>query len=249
MEGKKIKFSIIIPAHNEEKYIGKCLDSIMAAAAPYKNQVETIVVLNRCTDRTEEIAKSYNCITLKNEDKNLSKIRNAGAKIAKGDILITIDADTCMNKTLLAVIDHVLSTGLCIGGGVTGVFDRMSLGMAASLTFLTIPIILKYGWISVGIFWCYRKDFEAINGFNEDILMLEDCDFAKRLFVWGLKNKKFFGTIPFAMTTSSRKFDKYGDWMFIKRPELICAYLKETDRKHADELYYEYENERLELKH
>ena len=60
-----IKISIVIPAHNEEKYIGKCLESILKASKSFENQVEIIVVLNRCTDRTEEIAKSYNCILLK----------------------------------------------------------------------------------------------------------------------------------------------------------------------------------------
>ncbi|ARO19098.1 hypothetical protein B2J90_17170 [Bacillus tropicus] len=78
---KDVKFSIIIPAHNEEKYIRKCLDSIAKASEAYKEQTEVIVVLNRCTDQTEEIAKSYHCITLKNNDKNLSKIRNTGVKI------------------------------------------------------------------------------------------------------------------------------------------------------------------------
>ncbi|MGD6817419.1 glycosyltransferase [Metabacillus sp. 84] len=241
MEDESIKFSVIIPAHNEEKFIGKCLESIIAAAKPYKDRVEIIVVLNRCTDRTEAIAKSYNCITIKNDDKNLSKIRNAGAKLARGEILITIDADTRMNRYVLTIADRLLSSGLFIGGGVTGWFDRLSIGMAASLTSLVIPVLIKYGFISVGIFWCYRKDFEAINGFNEDLLMAEDCDFAKRLSIWGLKNKKLFGTIPFAMTTSARKFDKFGDWVLIKRPELILAFLKKNDRKHADELYYEYE--------
>lgn len=62
---KDVKFSIIISAHNEEKYIRKCLDSIAKASEAYKEQTEVIVVLNRCTDKTEEIAKSYNCITLK----------------------------------------------------------------------------------------------------------------------------------------------------------------------------------------
>ncbi len=38
-----IKFSIIIPAHNEEKLIGRCLDSIVAASVPYKNQVESLL--------------------------------------------------------------------------------------------------------------------------------------------------------------------------------------------------------------
>ncbi|WP_212982278.1 glycosyltransferase, partial [Bacillus paramobilis] len=122
--GKDIKFSIIIPAHNEEKYIGKCLDSISKAAEAYKDQTEVIVVLNRCTDKTEEIAKVYNCITLKNDDKNLSKIRNAGAMIATGEIIITIDADTQMTESFLSNVDKYLVSGKYIGGGVTGKFER-----------------------------------------------------------------------------------------------------------------------------
>ena len=75
-----MKFSIIIPAHNEEKYIRKCLDSIVKASEAYKEQTEVIVVLNRCTDQTEEIAKSYNCVTLKNNDKTYLKFEMQGLK-------------------------------------------------------------------------------------------------------------------------------------------------------------------------
>ena len=77
---KDVKFSIIIPAHNEEKYIRKCLDSIAKASEAYKEQTEVIVVLNRCTDQTEEIAKSYNCITLKMKIKTYLKSEMQGQK-------------------------------------------------------------------------------------------------------------------------------------------------------------------------
>ncbi|MGG3642080.1 glycosyltransferase [Bacillus gobiensis] len=241
-----VKFSVIIPAHNEEEYIGKCLDSILEAAKRCEGQVEIIVVLNRCTDQTEEIAKSYNCITIKNNDKNLSKIRNAGARIARGDILVTIDADSRMAPHMLYKADKYLSSGRYIGGGVSGVFDRTSLGIIVSTMALAIPIVLKYGTKSVGIFWCYRKDFEAINGFNEERFMAVDADFANRLEKWGKKNKKRYGTIPFAMITSSRKFDRYGDWFLIKNPETIKAYLNGTNSEQARELYYDYENKHEE---
>lgn len=149
---KDVKFSIIIPAHNEEKYIRKCLDSIAKASEAYKEQTEVIVVLNRCTDQTEEIAKSYNCITLKNEDKNLSKIRNAGAEIASGEIIVTLDADTIMTESLLSNVDKYLSSGKYIGGGVNGKFERMSFGIFFSAMLIIIPLLFKYGAVSVGIF-------------------------------------------------------------------------------------------------
>lgn len=45
-EQLNVRFSIVIPAHNEEKYIGHCLESIKEAAEPFQGQVEVIVVLN-----------------------------------------------------------------------------------------------------------------------------------------------------------------------------------------------------------
>lgn len=231
--------SIIIPAHNEEKYIGKCLDSISKASKLLQNEVEIIVVLNRCTDRTEEIAKSYNCITIDNDDKNLSKIRNTGVERARGEIIVTIDADTQMDEHMLTKVVQNLSTGKYIGGGVTGKFERMSLGIFVSTMLLIGPLLFKYGAISVGIFWCYKEDFKSINGFNEELLMAEDADFAKRLKVWGKKKGQKYGTIQNGMITSSRKFDKHGDWVLLRRPKLILAYLKGTDKHYADEAYYE----------
>ncbi|WP_312506656.1 glycosyltransferase [Lysinibacillus sp.] len=239
MEKEDLKISIIIPAHNEEKYIGKCLESVSRASKLCKNQVEIIVVLNRCTDRTEEIAKSYDCIIVKNNDKNLAKIRNAGVEIASGEIIVTIDADTQMNEHVLSKAQENLISGKYIGGGVTGKFERMSLGIFVSTLLLIGPLLFKYGAISVGIFWCYKKDFQSINGFNENMLMAEDADFAKRLKVWGKKNGKKYGTIQNGMLTSTRKFDKHGDWVLLKRPKMILAYLKGTDQKYADEAYYE----------
>ena len=46
----RMKISIVIPAHNEEKYIGRRLSSIHAQQTPANVKVEVIVVLNRCTD-------------------------------------------------------------------------------------------------------------------------------------------------------------------------------------------------------
>ncbi len=47
--------------------------------------------------------------------------------------------------------------------------------------------LIKYGLISVGLFWCYKKDFKSINGFNENLRIGEDADLAMRLKKWGKK--------------------------------------------------------------
>ena len=50
-------FSIIVPAHNSEKFIDKCLDSIRKQSY---TSYELIVVCDACEDKTEEVAKRYN---------------------------------------------------------------------------------------------------------------------------------------------------------------------------------------------
>ncbi|MDD4872492.1 MAG: glycosyltransferase, partial [Kiritimatiellae bacterium] len=170
-----MKFSVIIPAHNEECFIGKCLDSIGRASAAYPSEVEIIVVLNRCTDGTEKIVRDWGAKIVMNDDKNLAKIRNAGAKHATGEILMTIDADSWMSENMLQKIDRALQTGKYIGGGVHIGLERVSLGII--LTGILLKMCLLFTGLSGGLYWCYRRDFEAIGGFNENLLVAEDLDF------------------------------------------------------------------------
>lgn len=236
---KNLKFSIIIPAYNEEKLIGRCLDSIVAASVPYKGQVEVIIVLNRCTDRTEEIARSYNCIIVKEDRKNMSIIRNAGAKVARGEIIATIDADSQMTDNMLTEIEEKLLTGNYIGGGVTFKFERLPLGILLQGLIL-IPLMIKFRGVTVGILWCYKKDFDAINGFNENQRMLEDVDFGLRLKKWGQRCGKKYGTITKAkMIVSLRKADMFGNWVLYKHPKWLLAYWKGNVEKYADESFYD----------
>jgi len=114
---KLLRFSVIIPARNEELFIGACLESIRAAGTAYEGQVEVIVVLNRCSDRTEEIARSFGAHTVREDARNLARIRNAGARAAQGQIFVTIDADSAMSPDALVAIDRALSSGTTVGGG------------------------------------------------------------------------------------------------------------------------------------
>ena len=84
LSDNQIKFSIVIPARDEQKYIGACLQSVREASKPYPGQVQTIVVINRCTDATEKIARENGAAIVYDDSKNLSKIRNSGAKMAIG---------------------------------------------------------------------------------------------------------------------------------------------------------------------
>jgi len=238
-------FSIIIPAHNEEKYIGSALRAIRRAAAAVPDcGGEVIVAANRCTDRTIPSARRYGARIVLNQDKCISKIRNAGARAAHGEILVTIDADSLMSPTSLAEIRAMLSTGKYVGGGTRSEFDRISLGILCSgacVAVNLIPIMWKNkAALSGGMFWCYRRDFEKIGGFDESLISLEDMDFAARLNQLGVSRGQKFGTLKKSyILTSSRKFDEFGDWYLIRNWSLTKRIFTGKDREAADGFYYD----------
>lgn len=237
-----MKLSVVVPAKNEEKYIGSCLEAIKAAAAGQRHDVEVIVVLNRCTDRTEEIAKSFGAHIVIENAKNLSQIRNAGARAAKGEVLVTVDADSRMSSNTFVEIIRHLQSGKFIGGGTRIKIDRISLGIIfSSLVVAAYAIPRKIP--SAGLFWCYKKDFDAIGGFDETVYTVEDLDFAQRLKAYGRKKNLKFGTLwKSEIRTSSRKFDKFGDWYFFKNPREVKTLFQGKNKELADKFYYEYEH-------
>lgn len=235
-----MNISIIIPAHNEEAYIGLCLESIQIAQNKIiDSNVEIIVCLNRCTDCTEEIAKKFGAIIVKEDAKNLSKIRNAAAKVATGEILITIDADSRMSPNMLHEIISLIKSAKYIGGGTKIKPERMSFGILVS-SLIILFYAIKFGIKSAGLFWCLKKDFDAIGGFNESLVTLEDLDFANRLANFGKTKKLKYGTAWQAyIITSCRKFDKFGDWYFVKNPRIVKELFSGKNNIVANQFYYD----------
>ncbi|MBE6848500.1 MAG: glycosyltransferase [Ruminococcus sp.] len=238
-------FSIIIPAHNEENYITACLESIKLAEQEVSgNRVQIIVAANRCTDKTAEIARKFGAQVIDNQDKCISMIRNAGVRAAEGDIIVTIDADSRMTKGSLKEIAEMLESGKYVGGGTRSKFERLSLGILCSgayVAFNLIPIMWKNkAALSGGMFWCYKRDFEKIGGFDESLISLEDMDFAVRLNKLGVSRGQKYGTLKKSyILTSSRKFDEFGDWYLIKNRKLTKRIFTGKDREAADGFYYD----------
>jgi|GEM_PF-497938 len=84
------KVSVIIPAHNEEKYVKRCICSIKKSAEQIDGAVEIIVVCNRCTDNTQKIAIENGARIVTNNDRCIAKVRNAGIAAAQGDEIIIL---------------------------------------------------------------------------------------------------------------------------------------------------------------
>lgn len=109
------KFSIILPIYNVEKYLNKCLDSIVNQNYDMNN-VQVILVDDGSTDNSTYIAKEYENnydfieyhLKPRDENSGLGNARNFGMKYIKGEFFICIDSDDYIDLNTLAIFDRNL---------------------------------------------------------------------------------------------------------------------------------------------
>ncbi|MEY3897939.1 MAG: hypothetical protein RLZZ214_3460 [Verrucomicrobiota bacterium] len=232
------RISLIIPAHNEDAFLPACLEAARKAAERIDTGVEIIVVLNRCTDGTEEIALRHGCRIVREDAKNLSIIRNAGVAAAVGEIIVTCDADSRMHPDSFKEILRRLDSGKVVGGGAMVYPERWSVGIVASA--LAILPYLAFTGVTFGLFWFWKRDFDAIGGFDPRFVSVEDVDFAQRLKKHGRGSGRSWGTLIAApLVTSCRKFDQFGDWYLFRNPAFVRKVFRGDDRKVADSFWYD----------
>jgi len=92
--GRFSRLTVIIPAHNEEKYIGAAIESVLAAA--FKGEKQVIVVDDGSSDRTAAIAKKYPVMLLRQPHKGKSNALNLAIAEARGDLIAVVDGDSAI---------------------------------------------------------------------------------------------------------------------------------------------------------
>lgn len=103
MEAKKVLITIVIPVYNLEKYVRRCLDSVLEQT--YKN-IEILIIDDGSTDDSLTICREYAQIDNRiriicREHEGLSAIRNCGSKEAKGEYIAHIDGDDILEPTYI----------------------------------------------------------------------------------------------------------------------------------------------------
>jgi glycosyltransferase involved in cell wall biosynthesis len=232
--------AVAIPAHNEERYIGRCIESIATSARLAAQPIEVVVALNRCTDRTQAIAESLGARCVVNDTKCIAAVRNAAVRATSAPAVATLDADSWMSAHTVSAIIKYVHDARNIGGGTVMWPERVSIGIFFSLLAVA-PYVIKRG-VSTGMFWFMRESFDAVGGFDESLVSVEDVDFGIRLKAYGQAQGKRYGTIRRnGATTSCRKFDKFGDWYLFRNPRLVREIFEGTNRRAADHFYYDVE--------
>jgi glycosyltransferase involved in cell wall biosynthesis len=238
------RFTIVVPAHNEEQLLPGGLAAIDRAARRLGAgvDVEVVVVANRCTDATASIARDAGAVVVEDPARNLSTVRNAGVAAGTGDIVVTLDADCRMHPDTLVAIERALATGRYVGGAVKVVPERTSPGIRATYALLAVAIAVTR--LGGGLFWCRREDFDAIGGFDPAVRVGEDLDLARRLRRHGRRTGRRFTTLAgVPLVASCRKFDRYGDWhMFTMARDLpaIRRAARGTDPAWLDRYFFDF---------
>jgi glycosyltransferase involved in cell wall biosynthesis len=207
------RYSVVIPAYNEERLLGRLLDTLDAARTAYgsADMVEVIVADNVSTDRTAEIAVSRGCRVVTAEKRIIAAVRNAGARAARGEYLAFVDADSQVHPRTFFEIDRALASGRVVGGATGATLERRSLGIAF-VYFTLLPVALATG-MDTGVVFVRRRDFEEIGGYDETRLVAEDVAFLMALKRFGKTRGQRLARVTRAkVIVSTRKFDEFGDW-------------------------------------
>lgn len=170
--------SIIIPAYNEESDIKDVLESIKKQNYPKEN-IETIVIDDKSTDRTAEIARNYDVKVIKGQHKGVGAARNLGIKKSKGEIILFVDADQVLDKNYVKEITKPFKDKNV--GGVTGLeLLWNNKNIIAKLSYLKKR--LGYETSSLVPLGAVRKKIiQEVGYIDPKFGMYDDWEFAKRV--------------------------------------------------------------------
>src|SRR5947209_3590107 len=191
-----------MPCRNEERYIGACLDSILATTYPL-DRIELLVVDGMSEDRTREIVTGYpprrstisfpanrRCIT--------PAALNIGMRAATGEIIMRMDAHVLYPPQYIPRLIDALQTSDAdnVGGViVTLPADRSTMAQAIAIG-LAHPFGVGNAYFRIGVaaprwvdsvpFGCFRREvFDRTGLFDEDLVRNEDDEFNLRLIKHG----------------------------------------------------------------
>jgi peptidoglycan-N-acetylglucosamine deacetylase len=246
--------SVLLPAHNEERVIAETIESLLAS--DYKGKMEIIVINDGSTDRTEEVVKKmqkrYKNIRLfRTEHVGKARALNFGAKKAKYDYLLFLDADSIVEKeTIKEIVKPLQHERIAASSGQV----RVKMTKNPLTWFQDFEYILSSGWrylcslidaVSVlpGFFAIKKKVFLEIGGFSAETLT-EDFDITLSLKKKGYEaavNPKavMYTTPPLTLKQLARQRIRWGrgniqvlkkhrDMLFSSRHKLLGYYILPT---------------------
>jgi glycosyltransferase involved in cell wall biosynthesis len=230
-----VSISIIIPALNEERMIGRCLESL-AKLAFSRDRFEVLVVDNGSRDKTLDIAESFqnrlNLRVLQKTNVRISALRNLGARAAAGEILAFLDADCLAPEDWL---DRILELTHADGAGVLGAHyllpeDSTWVGRTWHY-YQEAPKSGEVSHVPAGDLIMRREDFLKLGGFDESIQTNEDYELCERARKSGMQVRAFprIGVVHLGTAQSLRVFFCKQAW---HGTHVIKVFLRDVMKSH-----------------
>lgn len=217
MKTAPAKISIIMPVLNEAKVLASTIAYLIHA-----DNIEIIIVDGGSQDDTVAIAQSLG-VKVSKCDRSRARQMNLGAKIATGDILLFLHADTRLPPSFAPNIRHALAAtnhGTIIAGAFSLQIDAQVLSLRLiewGVNWRSRILQMPYGDQAI---FLNAQVFQAIGGFP-DLPIMEDFEFVRRLRRWGQ-----IAIIPVPVITSARRWLRLGVWQTtLINQGAIIAYL------------------------
>lgn len=170
-----IKYSFIVPVYNTEKYLKKCLDSLVNQT--YKD-FEIIVVNDGSTDKSSNIISKYqkkykNIIVIDKENEGLSMARNRGVQKSNGKYIIFVDSDDYVSNKLLEEVDKKIDDSDILRFQIatedeeyTKINEYHEEGFESMCGYDAFKYLSSYHFVEPA--WCYviRKNYYIENKFS-----------------------------------------------------------------------------------
>lgn len=170
-----IKYSFIVPVYNTEKYLKKCLDSLVNQT--YKD-FEIIVVNDGSTDKSSNIISKYqkkykNIIVIDKENEGLSMARNRGVQKSSGKYIIFVDSDDYVSNKLLEEVDKKIDDNDILRFQIatedeeyTKINEYHEEGFESMCGYDAFKYLSSYHFVEPA--WCYviRKNYYIENKFS-----------------------------------------------------------------------------------
>ncbi len=209
--GSAVELSVIVPAWNEEAYLGTTLASLNACLGNIDASSELIVVDNNSTDATSAVASDAGAMVVFEPINQIARARNSGARTARGQWLLFVDADTSVSTELVSAVLDRLRSGATVGGGATVELDQQ-VGRVARIGLDFWNLISSRLKLAAGsCVWCRRDAFEQVGGFPQSRYAGEELVLSRQLKRWGRKRGMNFLILSHApVETSARKLQWYG---------------------------------------
>ena len=215
--------SIIIPCRNEEKFIARCLNSVLGQDYP-KDKIEILTVDGRSDDGTKQMIKKYiqqyPSIKLLDNPKRVTPAAfNIGIKNSYGELIIIMGAHSIYEKNYISkCVKYLYEYNADNVGGVWKIVPRSntivgkSIALASSSFFGGGNAYYRTGnfkepkWVDTVFGGCYKKGiFDKIGYFNENLVRSQDMEFNLRLKKAGYKTLLVPDIIVYYYTRSTLK--------------------------------------------